>query len=160
MRNPNSKVRKISDFITNAGNRTHIRYEARFDGKGVKLEAVGSEDIQMSIDSFAPYTDLNYMLHRLSVGDTSVLSGRQAIYGDFSALPQNPVDMINVLNSAEQSFSQLPADEKAAFNNDYRVWLANLLNSASNTDVDISVSAKPVVEKPSVEEKGSVNSES
>ena len=37
----------------------------------------------MSIDSFAPYTDLNYMLHRLSVGDTSVLSGRQAIYGDF-----------------------------------------------------------------------------
>ena len=57
MRNPNSKVRKISDFITNSGSRTHIRYEARFDGKGVKLEAVGSEDIQMSIDSFAPYTD-------------------------------------------------------------------------------------------------------
>ena len=68
--------------------------------------------------------------------------------------------MINVLNSAEQSFSQLPADEKAAFNNDYRVWLANLLNSASNTDVDISVSDKPAVEQPSAEKKGSVNSES
>lgn len=160
MRNSNSKVSKICDFISNAGNRTHIRYEARFDGKGVKLEAVGSEDIQMSIDSFAPYTDLNYMLHRLSVGDTSVLSGRQAIYGDFSSLPQNPVDMINVLNSAEQSFSQLPGDEKAAFNNDYRVWLADLLNSASNTDVDNSVSGKPALEQLSAEEKGSVNSES
>ncbi|AXQ66276.1 MAG: internal scaffolding protein [Microviridae sp.] len=86
----------------------------------------------MSIDSYAPYTDLNYMLHRLSVGDTSVLSGRKAMYGDFSQLPQNPVDMINVLNSAEQSFSQLPSDEKVAFNNDYRVWLAHMLDSVSN----------------------------
>lgn len=160
MRNPNAKVRKISEFFTCPGDRTHIRYEARFDGKGVKLEAVGSEDIQVSIDSFAPYTDLNYMLHRLSVGDTSVLSGRQAIYGDFSGLPQNPVDLINVLNSAELSFSKLPADEKAAFNNDYRVWLANLLTSISNPDVDISVSDKPSVEQPFVEEKGGVNSES
>ena len=100
------------------------------------------------------------MLHRLSVGDTSVLSGRQAIYGDFSGLPQNPVDMINVLNSAEQSFSQLPADEKAAFNNDYRVWLANLLNSFSNTDDDISVPDKPAVEQPSVDVEGGVNNES
>ena len=97
------------------------------------------------------------MLHRLSVGDTSVLSGRQAIYGDFSSLPQNPVDMINVLNSAEQSFSQLPADEKAAFNNDYRVWLADLLNSVGNPDADISVPDQPVVEQSSVKEKGSVN---
>lgn len=160
MRNPFAKVHKVSEFATSPGNRIHVRYEARFNGKGVTLEAVGSEDIQVSIDSFAPYTDLNYMLHRLSVGDTSVLSGRQAIYGDFSGLPQNPVDMINVLNSAEQSFSQLPVDEKAAFNNDYRVWLASLLTSASNPDADISVPDKPSVEQPSVEEKGGVNSES
>lgn len=129
MRNNNAKVRKISDFVTCPGDRIHIRFEARFDGKGIRLEEVGREDIQESINAFAPYTDLNYMLHRLSVGDTSVLSSRQAMYGDFSTLPQNPVDMINTLNAAEQRFSQMSTEEKAAFNNDYRVWLADLLNS-------------------------------
>lgn len=54
-------------FVSPAGNRIHIHYEPRFDGERTILVECGSSDIQDSINSFAPYCDIEYMLSRLRI---------------------------------------------------------------------------------------------
>lgn len=143
MRNPNSKISDPNSFVTCGGSRIHIRYEPRFNGKKLVLEEAGREDIQDLIESYAPYTDLNYMLHRLKVGDSSVLSLRQPVYGDFSGMPSNPVDAINLFNNAKNQFAGLDADTKKQYNNDFRLWLAGLLNGSDNSLDDSVSGSKP-----------------
>lgn len=133
MRNPNSKVTEFCKTVSPCGSRFHVKYEARFNGKSIGLVESGKIDIQESINAYAPYTDLNYMLSRLSVGDSSVLCSRRPMYGDFSAMPDNPIDAINLVHSAESAFLSIPIEERQNFNNDYRVWLAALLSGACNT---------------------------
>lgn len=154
MRNPNSKISDPNSFVSCAGSRIHIRYEPRFNGKKLVLEEAGREDIQDYIESFAPYTDLNFMLHRLKVGDSSVLSIRQPVYGDFSGMPSNPIDAINLFNNAKNKFAGLDADTKKQYNNDFRLWLAGLLNGPDNSLLD-SVHASesnPILKESSSDE--------
>lgn len=124
------KRRVEMKFITCPGSRIHTHYDSRFDGKRVVLVETGVSDIQDSIEAFGRYTDLHFMLHRLSVGDRSVLSARMPMYGDFSGLPTNPVDAINIVHSAEQAFGQLSLEERSSYNNDFRSWLAARLSGS------------------------------
>ena len=127
MRNPAARVSDPNSFVTDPGSPIHVLHEARFNGSTLVMVETGQENIQDMIEAYAPYTDINYMLHRLTLGDTSVLSQRQALYGDFSQMPQNPVDAINLVHSAEDAFSTLPNDQKSHYNNDWRVWLNAVL---------------------------------
>lgn len=135
------KRRTEMKFITCPGSRFHTHYDSRFDGRRVVLVESGVSDIQESIEAFGKYTDLHYMLHRLSVGDHSVISARTPIYGDFSGLPSNPVDAINIVHSAEQAFGQLSMEERASFNNDFRAWLASRLSGVPSGGPSVLASA-------------------
>lgn len=110
------------------------------------MEETGSFDLQEKIDSFAPYTDIAYMLNRLKVGDTSVLTSRNPLYGDFTGMPDNPTDAINLYHGAENAFAQLSAEEKLNYNNDFRVWLSSLMAGSSTVKSD-DVGSEPVVDK-------------
>lgn len=136
MRNKYATVHLPDKFDTCPGSRIHKRYESRFDGQTIKLVECGQEDIQQSIEAFAPFTDLNYMLSRLKVGDTSVLSRKQPIYGDLSGMPSNPIDAVNTMRLAESRFLQLPLETRKSFNNDYHLWLASVLSGSSGNPVD------------------------
>lgn len=133
MRNNLAGVSDPHSFISCSGERIHTLYDSRFDGSRVVLEESGSFDLQERINSFAPYTDIAYMLNRLKVGDNSVLSSHPALYGDFTGMPDNPADAINIYHGAERAFSQLPAEEKLAYNNDFRVWLASLMAGSTSS---------------------------
>lgn len=136
MRNPNVCIPDLHSIFSCPGSKYHVLYESRFDGRTLSLVEVGREEIQPKIEAYAPYTDLVYMLSRLKVNDFSVLNQRRAMYGDFSELPKNPVDAINLVHGAESAFGRLSAEEKQRYNNDYRVWLAQLFNtSVSVADV-------------------------
>lgn len=130
MRNPNACVSDPNAFVTDPGSPIRTIYEGRFNGRTFEVVETGQENIQERIEAFAPFTDLNYMLHRLSLGDMSVVSERQAMYGDFSGMPSNPVDAINLVHNAEDRFAELDPDERKACNNDWRVWLSQLLSGA------------------------------
>lgn len=156
MRNPFSKVSDPGEFVTPPGNPIHHICTGRFDGRTLKVVETGTEDIQQSIQAHAPFTDLRYMLSRLSVGDQSVLSSREPMYGDFSGLFDNPVDAINAVNDARSRFDLLTAEEKKACNNDWRVWFASLLNQSTPVDkpdsgVDLPINPPPSVMKPPVD---------
>lgn len=126
-------------MCTPVGKRIKTVLEPRFNGSKIVLESVGELDVQERIEAFAPFADMNYMLHRLKVGDRSVISVKPPQYGDFSGLPTNPVDVINLVHSAESNFSGLDSAEKLKYNNDWRIWLANLLNPPQIDNSDTSV---------------------
>ena len=125
MRKPNH-IPVVSDIVTASGTRKKPIYTPRFDGECISLRVTGSIDIQDSINSFAPYCDLRYMLTRLKAGDTSVLSSRSPSYGDFSGLPGNPVDTLNLINDVQRAFSSLPDEVRLSCNNDWRVYFTRL----------------------------------
>lgn len=144
MRNSFSKVSNPGEFSTPPGDNIHHICSGRFDGRTLKVVETGTEDIQQMIQAHAPFTDLRFMLSRLSVGDSSVLSSREPMYGDFSGLFDNPVDAINALNDARSRFDQLSAEDKKACNNDWRVWFASLLhNSSASNQVDSTDGISP-----------------
>ena len=146
MRKPNH-VPNVSEIFTASGTRKKPIYTPRFDGECISLRETGSIDIQDSINAYAPYCDLRYMLTRLKAGDSSVLSTRPASYGDFSGLPGNPVDTLNLIHDVERSFAELPDEVRLSCNNDWRVYFTRLctgdLNSSSGNSSDLS-SSDPV----------------
>lgn len=132
MSNRITRSKSVKSFVTAAGSQIHVLYEPRFNGQRLSLFEIGSENIQAKIESFAPFTDINYMLNRLKIGDHAVLNSRQPMYGDFTVMPNNPIDAINMVHSAEAAFGALSNEERKNYNNDYRVWLANIVSSAVN----------------------------
>lgn len=127
MRNKFAGVSDPHSFESCIGSRIQKIYNSKFDGSTVVLEETGSFDLQEKINSYAPYTDIAYMLNRLKVGDNSVLTSRTPLYGDFTGFPDNPTDAINLYHGAENAFAQLPSEEKLKYNNDFRVWLSSLM---------------------------------
>lgn len=125
------KVFAPGSFKTDPGKRIQPIYEPRFDGKTTTLQRVGTKDIQDEINSYEPYTDIAYMLHRLSIGDTSVLTKSTPVYGDFTVLPEHPMDIINYVSAAENAFSSLSAEDRAKYGNSWRVWVSDLFNAAN-----------------------------
>lgn len=143
MRKPNH-VPNVSEIFTASGSRKKPIFTPRFDGECISLRETGSIDLQDSINSYAPYCDLRYMLTRLKAGDTSVISSRSPTYGDFTSLPGNPIDTLNLIHDVERSFSELPADIRLSCNNDWRVYFTRVctgdLNVSSGNTSDLPAS--------------------
>ncbi len=149
MRNKFAGVSDPHSFISCSGDRIHTLYDSRFDGSRVVLEESGSFDLQERINSFAPYTDISYMLNRLKLGDNSVLSSRSPLYGDFSGMPDNPADAINIYHGAERAFAMLSSEDKIAYNNDFRVWLASLMAGSTSAHSPVA-DPNPVLDDKNV----------
>lgn len=143
MRNPFSRVSNPGEFSTPPGDSIHHICSGRFNGRTLSVVETGTEDIQLSIQAHAPFTDLRFMLSRLTVGDDSVLSSRQPLYGDFSGLFDNPIDAINAVNDARRRFDLLSSEEKKACNNDWRVWFASLLHDLSSSNQSVTANDLP-----------------
>lgn len=150
MRNKEARIPNVSSIHTASGSPIHKILEPRFDGVNTCLVVTGEENIQDRMEAEAPSTDINYMLHRLSLGDTSVLTSKRPMYGDFTGLPSDPIEALNLVHQSEYAFAQLSVDDKAKYNNDWRRWFADLLSGR-----DVSRETLPSVEpKPSVDDKG------
>lgn len=140
MRHKGARIPDFPSFHTNSGSPIHDILEPRFDGVSTRLVVIGQENIQDRIEAEAPYTDINYMLHRLSLGDSSVLTTKQAMYGDFSGLPSDPIEALNLVHESERAFSRLSPEDKLKYNNDWKLWFTDLLSGRSpSADVSAEV---------------------
>lgn len=136
MRNPHFNGLNINTRLaTNPGDPLARIFEPFFDGSTTVLKEVGKRNIQEFMDAQAPQCDIAYMLTRLKVGDSSVLTDSTPLFGDFSELPANPADVLNLTRSVEFSFGSLPKEERAKYNNDWRVYFSSLLSSISSGDI-------------------------
>lgn len=124
MRNKNAKVSDPNTFYTNPGNRIHPLYSSKVTPKGdIVLEECGKEDIQEYINSFRESCDMSFILHQLSLGNTEVLNQRQMMFGDFTDMPQNLMEIQQIFIDGEAAFNQLPLETRKQFDNNYRNWL-------------------------------------
>lgn len=121
------RIPNPGDIATSPGSRTETLFTPKFNGSEIILVKSGTVDVQDRIDSYAPYCDFRYMLTQLRLGDRSVLSPKQPLYGDFSGLPSHPVDAINFIQDVQSSFDRLPDETKLACNNDWRVYFTQLV---------------------------------
>uniref|UniRef100_A0AAU8B601 Internal scaffolding protein n=1 Tax=Dulem virus 194 TaxID=3145671 RepID=A0AAU8B601_9VIRU len=135
MRHKGARLPDFPTLHTNSGSPIHEILEPRFDGRTTKLVVIGTENIQQKYDAEAPLTDINYMLHRLSLGDNSVLTSRQAMYGDFSGLPSDPIEALNLVHQSERAFNRLSLEDRAKYNNDWQRWFADILSGDISRDV-------------------------
>lgn len=152
MRNPNSRIPDLKKIFSPSGSREKKIYESRFNGQQVVLHQTGVYDVQTEIESYAPFTDLNFMLHRLSLGDRSVLNPKTPFYADVTRYPGNVVDFLNIINRAESDFGSLDPEERQKYHNDYRVWLSAVM--AGLPGISDSGNADPAPRKDS--DKGDV----
>lgn len=123
MRNKHAKVSDPNSFCSNPGSRERIIYSARINENNViEVTPSGKEDWQAYIESFRESTDMAYILKQLSLGDASVLNQTAAQYGDFTQMPHNMLEAMQMQLDAERHFNALPLDVKSKFNNNYREW--------------------------------------
>lgn len=126
------RIPNAGDIATSPGSRTETLFTPKFNGSEIVLVKSGTVDVQERIDSYAPYCDIRYMLTQLRLGDRSVLSPKQPLYGDFSGMPSHPVDAINFISDVQSTFDRLPDETKLACNNDWRVYFTQLVTGQFN----------------------------
>lgn len=127
MRLHSYRIPNTGEVFTSPGSRTETLFTPQFNGNEIVLIKSGTVDVQDRINSYAPYCDIRYMLSQLRIGDRSVLSQKQPLYGDFSGFPSHPVDALNFIDDVQRTFDHLPEETKLACNNDWRVYFSQLV---------------------------------
>ena len=144
MRNDLARVSDPREFVSNSGDRYHIVYAPHVLSDGtIELVESGRDDIQEYIDSFRDQTDMAFILERLQVGDTSVLSNRVPFYGDVTEFPKTYAETLQIMIDAKASFEKLSPDQRNKFDNDFNQYfaitgIANELTRIRNTRKIIS----------------------
>ena len=113
-------------FRSSPGKRCKPLYASSYDDAGrLVLKKTGEEDLYDFIQSHAESVDINVILAKYAAGDASVLSRRQGVYADFSAMPGTYAEMLNMVHQAEASFDALPLETRQAFDMSMSNWLAS-----------------------------------
>lgn len=154
MRNINAAVSDPNSFTSHSGDVFHVRYSPRVLQSGeLKLVESGKDDIKAMINSFRDSTDMSFILQRLAVGDSSVLSQRPGMFGDFTQMPTTYAEALQLVIDGRREFDALPLSVKNSFNNDFRQFLASAGTPEWNEKLSslLPDSDDVVVDKPSVE---------
>lgn len=93
-----------------------------------------SKDPGMTLQAPAEEQDINVIMKRFGVKDGSVLPRWQdpnALYGDFSEMPRDPVEATEYLRQGEVAFMTLPADVRTRFGSGAKLyeWMLDRRNA-------------------------------
>lgn len=97
-------------------------------------------DPGMTVQAPAEDLDINVIMKRFGVKDGSVLpywTDPKAIYGDFTQMPEDPVEAQELLRQGELAFMRLPADIRQNFRSG--AHLAEWLNDDTNIPEAIKI---------------------
>lgn len=90
-------------------------------------------DPGMTLQAPTEEQDINVIMARFGVKDGSVLprwQDEKALYGDFSEMPDNPVEAAELLRRGEVAFATLPANIRTKFESGARMfnWMQDPAN--------------------------------
>ncbi|CAJ0600740.1 unnamed protein product, partial [Cylicocyclus nassatus] len=122
-----SAVSDPAFFVSNPGDRFAPVYSSavRADGT-ISVVQSDSIDLQAKYNSLRSTTDMSYILARLKLGDQSVLNVKHGTFGDFSAMPTNMAEYLQLAIDGEMVFNRLPKDTRAKFDFDFNKWLSSI----------------------------------
>lgn len=150
MRNVNARITDLNDFVSCSGDKYHVIYSPIVNADGtITLKETGKDDIQEMINSYRDQTDMSFILAAMAAGDTSVLSQKEPMYGDFTKMPKTYAEALQMVIDAEDKFYDLPADIRNKFDNDYKQWFAQ----AGSADWLEKMNYDPESKEDTVEEK-------
>lgn len=86
-----------------------------------RVDDLGGFEKTMTQQHFVGEVDINNIVARALktgiLGDPMAIAGRQAVFGDFSAVGSYH-EALNRITAAQAAFMELPADVRSRFNND------------------------------------------
>lgn len=111
-----------------------------------------SKDEVLTQQSSRDDADINVIVARCMRGAMLPENGRQPIYGDFTAVPTDLRECLEIVRKADEAFMSLDAHVRRRFDND-PVKLMDFLNDSRNRVEAISLGLvvapkEPVVEAP------------
>lgn len=117
-----TKPRKYS----NAGTTEKTIYTVEYDIDGTKkLKEAGVENTYEKIQAAAAGTDINNLIERAKRGDPSVTRANK-IYGDFTEMPQDMRDFMNIKLKAEQAWETLPIEIRRSYDHDIEKYMMDI----------------------------------
>lgn len=123
--NPYATISDPNSFVTSSGDEFHTVYSSVLKEDGtIDLVPSAQDRIQDFIDSFALQTDMHYILAQLKNGNTSVISRRPMMFGDFTDAPKSYAQALQMVIDGRATFDALPLSVRNKFDNSFEKWFA------------------------------------
>lgn len=130
----------------------HLRplYKSQIMKDGsIKLHDAGYQDTDAFIESFRESCELKTLIKRYEAGDLQALMQVNTFDGDFSMMPNNLGQALEILQTAQSAFDYLPKQTKDAYGNDYKKWIQDYGSDAFMKSIGFeppAVAPDPVTE--------------
>lgn len=116
------KYSSTSEFVSESGSPYLDQYAFDFDEKGeVKRTTLHKIDdpinVYERIQADYPSTDINLLMQKFDLGDSSALNVREGVYADVSKMPSNMAELFAKVQEGEKLFNALPPEVKQLFDN-------------------------------------------
>lgn len=127
MRHENARVSDPNSFVSHSGEKFRVLYDSfRNEDGTISLKAASKKDIKAEINSHAAETDMAVIVQKLMMGDSSVLSVKKPLFGDFTQFPTTYAEAFDLVNRSEKAFESLSPDIKQKFDNDCAKWFSSI----------------------------------
>lgn len=122
--NYRSILSDTSDFKSEVGSPYLDQYEYDFDEKGeVKRTTLHKTDkpvnVHARIQADFESCDINAIMRRFALGDTSAVNVREGVYADVTKMPKTFAELFDRINDCQTLFNELDPELKQLFNNSY-----------------------------------------
>lgn len=123
-----TKTDEHKRYHITSGSRFENEYQEEIDKKtGRKtLKLIGKKDIYALIQQDLESTKIENILHKLAVGDLSVLRQAQLTYVDENDFPKSLMEAQNIIIKTKQEFDKLPLEVKKLFNNSAEQYVSEM----------------------------------
>lgn len=122
--------------FTPAGTKIVPTYEMEIKNGKKRLVKTGTTNIFEKIQQYKEECDINTIIKRCMMGDTSVLNRGHAKYGDFTNQPKNINEYYMMNQKAEKAFYELPVELRKEFDHSYEKYLDEMQNGTAQKKID------------------------
>lgn len=127
-----------------------IRFDDAQDKKYGRLTAIDfTADPGRTIQEPKEDADINILMKRMGVKDGSALphfSNPKAMYGDFSEMPSDPVEIAAMMRAGELAYLRLPAELRQRYQTPEQLF--NFMNNNENYDEAVKLGLLEKREEP------------
>lgn len=112
---------------TEAGRKYLNTYSETIKKSGKReLEKTGETNVYEKIQAHAEECKIENILHAVAMGDLEALNQREATYMDATTMPQNLMEMENLVIKAKDEFYKMPLEVRKEFGNDPDVYVTEM----------------------------------
>lgn len=123
-----TKLSERKRYITPSGSKFLNVYQEQISKKSGKKELVktGETDVYEMIQQDLEQSKIEYIIHKLAIGDYSVLKQADITFVDATTMPKTLMELQNIVVKAKEEFSKFPAEVRKEFNNSPEQYVSEM----------------------------------